>query len=175
MEMPARANQLNKTPHMLLKDQVISAETQIRKVWICHLGKYKSLCTCCQLQARNKLVVLNPGCPLESPKELIKNTNAQAPPRTNKIRIFGNGTQASVYIYFNSLGNFYEQRELRTTALREAYSKQSHIGGRLLRGSELGLFLYLLKFGTKGKWSLVSSSMDAPGPSQGGPSHWSQL
>ena len=32
MEMPAWANQLNKTPHTLLTDQVISVETLIRKV-----------------------------------------------------------------------------------------------------------------------------------------------
>ena len=96
-------------------------------------------------------------------------------PRPIKSEFLAMGPRHQYIYIFNSLGNFYEQPDLRTTVLREAYSKQSHIGGRLLRGSQLGLFLYLLKFGTKGKWSLVSSSMDAPGPSQGGPSHWSQL
>ena len=99
MEMPARANQLNKTPHTLLTDQVISVERLIRKVWLCHSGKYKSWCTCCQLQARNKFVFLNPGCSLEAPKELIKNTNAQAPPQTNKTRILGNGSQVLVFFF----------------------------------------------------------------------------
>ena len=66
---------------------------------------------------------LNPGCSLEAPKELIKNTNAQAPPQTNKTRIFGNGSQALVFFFFNSLGNSYGQPELRTIVFREGYSK----------------------------------------------------
>lgn len=72
--------QINSIKHE--HNQVISAETQIRNIWTCQLGKQILPCTFCRLHAGTRIMILNPGCISESPKELIKIPNISARPHS---------------------------------------------------------------------------------------------